>query len=238
MLRRHIDNKVCEKHKKKEKYKVELKMTYEYELEEIKKLKDENQSLKDENETLRKNRTIINNQQINNIDKQQINILVPPSFLTVDTLSNLMKMFPNLIPNALSKHPTHFVSYLIKETNCNPNLPLFNSIHITNKKDSFGKISDGNQYIYAPKKKIISQLIENKRSLLQEYVDRNGDKYGEKILRRYQRYVDALDDDPEIIRDLEIEITCMLLNMGSLIGSDDWSQKLLQSMIDNGYQID
>jgi hypothetical protein len=86
--------------------------------------------------------------------------------------------------------------------------------------------------IYAPKKKIIEELIENKRSLLQQYVDDNGDKYGEKILRRYQNYVDALDDehDTEEKKDLEIEIICMLLNVSEVVGSDDWSKKLLEDL--------
>jgi hypothetical protein len=104
------------------------------------------------------------------------------------------------------------------------------SAQITNKKDPYAKISDGKKFIYAPKKEVIFKLIENKKSLLQEYVDKNGDKYGEKILKRYQRYVDLLDEDSEAVKDLEIEITCMLLNMSEVIGSDEWSQNLLEDL--------
>jgi len=46
---------------------------------------------------------------------------------------------------------------------------------------------------------------------LQQYVDDNGNKYGEKILNRYQNYVDFLDDDKE-------------LNVSDVIGSDEWSK--------------
>lgn len=101
---------------------------------------------------------------------------------------------------------------------------------ITNKKDPFAQISDGHKYIYASKKSIITQLIENKRHILQEYVDNNGDKYGEKILRRYQNYVDFLDDDKEAQKDLEVDIICMLLNVSDVIGSDEWSKKLLEEL--------
>ena len=137
---------------------------------------------------------------------------------------------PNLLHIALSKHPANFISYLIKETNCNPHLPLYNSIKITNKKDPFAQVSDGKKYIYIPKKTTISQLIENKREILQKYVDDNGDKYGEKILKKYQNYVDFLDDDKEAQKNLEIEIICMLLNVSDLIGSDEWSKKLLDDL--------
>ena len=73
-------------------------------------------------------------------------------------------------------------------------------------------------------------MIENKKSLLQEYVDKNEDNYGQKILTAYQRYNSLLEEDPEIIKDLEIQITCTLLNMSDVIGSDEWSKNLLKSL--------
>jgi len=173
-----------------------------------------------ENKALKENPQTVN----------QINIMVPPAFLALDNYQQLTKQLPNLLHDALSKHPANFISYLIKETNCNPELPLFNSIKITNKKDPFAQISNGNKYIYASKKKIITQLIENKRQILQEYVDNNGDKYGQKILKRYQNYVDFLDDDKEAQKELEVDIICMLLNVSDVIGSDDWSKKLLENL--------
>jgi len=224
----HIENTDCsqvESHIQKPKLKIQLKKD---ENETINQLLLKVSHLEGEVKTLKENPQIQNN-----IDKQQINnyyIEVPPAFLTLDNLPTLMKMVPDLLPDALSKHPTEFVSFMIKETNCNPKRPLFNSAQITNKKDPYAKISDGEKFIYAPKKQVISQLIENKKSLLQEYVDNNGDKYGEKILKRYQNYLDLLDEDKETIKDLEIEISCMLLNMSEIIGSDDWSKELLNDL--------
>ena len=70
-----------------------------------------------------------------------------------------------------------------------------------------------------------------KDDILQEYVDNTGNKYGEKILRRYQTYVDLLDDeDKDTQKELELDIICMLLNVSDLIGSDDWSKKLLNDL--------
>lgn len=170
-----------------------------------------------------------NPQTINNT--QQINLIVPPAFLTVDNYEHLSRQLPNLLHEALSQHPSNCISYLIKETNCNPTQPMFNSIKVTNKRDDFVQISDGMKFIYAPRKKTIMDLIENKRHLLQEYVDNNGDKYGEKILRRYQTYVDLLDDEGKSTqKELEIDIVCMLLNLSDVIGSDEWSKKLLDDL--------
>ena len=61
-------------------------------------------------------------------------------------------------------------------------------------------------------------------------MDDNGDKYGEKILNRYQNYVDFLDDDKESLKELEVDIICMLLNVSDVIGSDEWSKKLLDDL--------
>ena len=228
MLEYHIENKVCQK--KTIKQKIQFKKEFQKQYENYTKddLILELASMSGEVKALKENP-----QTQNNIEKQQINniyIQVPPAFLTLDTFPTLMKMLPDLLPNALSKHPTEFISFLIKETNCNPERPIFNSAQITNKKDPYAKISDGKKYIYAPKKQVISELIENKKSLLQEYVDKNGDKYGEKILKRYYKYIDLLDEDSETVKDLEIKITCMLLNMMEVIGSDEWSKNLLEDL--------
>jgi hypothetical protein len=141
-----------------------------------------------------------------------------------------MKQLPNLLHTALSEHPNECVSYLIKNTTCNPELPIYNSVKMTNKKESLIQISDGKKYIRASKKKIIDDLIENKRSILQKYFDENRDNYGKRILERYERYVNRLDDDEEAQKDLEIDVICMLLNVSDVIGSDDWSKKLLEDL--------
>jgi hypothetical protein len=102
---------------------------------------------------------------------------------------------------------------------------------LTNKKDPFIQISDGNKYVHAPKKKIIMELIDNKREILKKYIDDNHDRYGEKLLKIYERYINYLDDnEDEAFKELEVEIVCMLLNVSDVIGSDDWSKKLLDDL--------
>lgn len=186
-----------------------------------KELIEENIRLKAENTIFRDHPQTVNN---------TVNIVVPPAFLKPDTFQQLIKTRPDLLHDALLKHPCDFITYLIGETNCNPKLPIFNSVKIMNKKDPYAQISNGEKYVYASKKKIIEQLIENKRHILQEYVDQHGDKCGEKILSRYQRYVDTLDDNSELKKDLEIDVACMLLNVSDVIGSDEWSRKLLDDL--------
>lgn len=220
-LQYHLDHNVCRQNNSKKILK--LKSYVNFSIISKEELYEENMRLKGQIESLEKNPRISNSNN-NNI------IVVPPAFLSLDTCQDLLQRLPDLLHNAISHHPSDCISYLIKETNCNPSLPMYNSIKITNKKDNFLQISNGEKYVYASKKQIIDQLIENKRHLLQEYIDQKGDKYGEKILQRYQRYVDALDDTKDERKELENEVIIMILNISEVIGSDDWSRKLLEDL--------
>ena len=207
----HLDKKVCTK-----------KIQFPIKKDVNQELLEENLRLKGENKALRENPQTVNN--------TKINIVVPPAFLSVDNYQELLRIAPNLLHNAISKHATDGVSFLIKQINCNPKLPLYNSLKITNQQSPFVQVSDGTKFTYMVKKQAIAALIENKRHILQEYVDNHGDKYGEKILKKYQNYVDALDSNEEAQKDLELEVICMLLNVSEIIGSDDWTQKLLTDL--------
>lgn len=222
-LKRHIAHNICKKHDK-----LKLVLKKEVPIPEnltIRGLYEENLQLKGQVEALKSHpQTVKNVKNIQNV------IVVPPAFLTLDSVAHLTKMLPELLHKAISEHGTECVSFVIKQTNCNPKLPLYNSVKITNKKDSYAQISDGTNYVYITKKKAIGELIENKRHILQEYIDTYGEKYGDKILKRYQRYVDRLDDDPETQKELEDDIACMLLNVSNVIGSDDWTKKLLEDL--------
>lgn len=222
-LNYHLTHKVCQS-----KPKLALKLKSDYKNPETmtrNELYGEVLRLKGQIEALEKHPQHINTNTTNNTI-----FVIPPSFLEIDTIPVIERICPKLLEDAIKNHPSECVLYLIKNTTCNPEHPIFNSVQLTNKKSNYIKISDGQHYINAPKQRVIAELIENKRSLLQSFVDDHGYKYGEKILQRYQRYVDALDDDIETQHSLEIEIACMLINVSSVIMTDDWSRKLVDEL--------
>jgi hypothetical protein len=197
--------------------------TYDELLSKVSQLEKINDTLEIKYQTLRENPQTVNN---------SVNIIVAPPLSKTDNYNQMIHDQPGLLHMALTKHPANFISYMIQQTTCNPEHPIYNSVKITNRKDNLAQISDGTKYVYITKKKIIDQLIENKRSILQEYIDNNGDKYGERILKRYQDYVDALDDDKKLQKELENDIICMLLDVSELIGSEEWSKRLLDDLKD------
>ena len=92
-------------------------------------------------------------------------------------------------------------------------------------------ISDGKVFKHQPKN-VIDQIIESKRLILREYVDTNGDQLGEKVLQKYERYTDLLDEDVEFRKNLELEIGGMLLDMKAIIANDEKTRQLLDKVND------
>jgi hypothetical protein len=229
-LNYHVAQNVCVKRTKPKiviKAKQVIPSVIDYETYTKAQLINELLSTKGENKALKENPQIINNN-VSNVNN--ISITVAPPLSMTDNYEQMISHHPKLLHTALSQHPANFISYMIKEINCNPERPIYNSVKITNKRDNYAQVSDGTKYVHTTKRKIITELIDNKRSQLQEYIDNNGDKYGVKILKRYQDYVDALDDDKKLQKELEDDIICMLLDVSDIIGSEDWSKKLLEDL--------
>ncbi len=167
-----------------------------------------------------------------NIDKQVVNVQinyihkVPPAFLSMDTYETTMQRCPTAMDQAVFKHPTDCIIELIKSTNCNPNHPEFNSIMITNKREGSAKVSDGDKFILVPRQKVITQLIDNKRELIQMHINKHPEKYDSKTAKKMENYMDILEDD-EQYKELENEIVYLLIGMKDIIGTDKWTAELL-----------
>ncbi len=189
---------------------------------------DKYQQMYEENERLKTqplNLTNIDKQIINNV---QINYIqrVPPAFLSMDTYETTMQRCPNAMDQAVFKRPTDCIMDLIKSTNCNPNHPEFNSIMITNKREGSARISDGNKFILVPRQKVITQLIDNKRELIQTHIKKHPEKYDSKTAKKLENYLGILEDDDQYAA-LENEIIYLLIGMKDVINTDKWTAELL-----------
>ncbi len=161
------------------------------------------------------------NRQYNN----QYNIIVPPAFLSMDTYENIMRLCPNAMDQAVFKNPTNCIIDLVKSTNCNPDHPEFNSIMITNKKDGSAKISNGKKFVSVSRQKMIAELIDNKRELIQRHISNHPEKY-KLVSKRMKNYLDVLEND-DSQKDLENELMYLLIDMKDVINTDQWKTDLL-----------
>jgi hypothetical protein len=147
---------------------------------------------------------------------------------------------PNLLHDALTKHSNRSVEYLTEQIHCNKQtFPEYTNVYIRGYKSPFAMVSNGKQFQNKPQKAIIEQIIENSISMLQDYIDNNGEKYGQKIIDKYERYRDLVETDSsdkksERRKDLEIEIAGMLLDMRSIIESQPYVKQLLDHL-ESGY---
>lgn len=154
----------------------------------------------------------------------------PMAYMKLSSLSLLEKIRPGLMHETLVEHKKDYISYLVSQTNGNPEYPILNTIRMINSLDNIVQVSNGEKFLYAPKKRVISELIKMNKSLMQEYIDKNGNKYDKVVLDNYKKYINDLENDREKMEDLENEITCELLNINHVIGSEEWSQKLIDCL--------
>ncbi len=194
-------------------------------LDEYQKIREENQRVSEEN--LKLKTQIIQPTQIyidKRQDNRQYNIIVPPAFLTMDTYENIMRLCPNAMDQAVFKNPTNCIVDLVKSTNCNPDHPEFNSVMITNKKDGSAKISNGKKFVSVSRQKMIAELIDNKRELIQRHIDNHPEKY-KLVSKRMENYLDVLEND-DSQKDLENELMYLLMDMKDVINGDQWKADL------------
>ena len=246
----HMNNFVCQI---KLKPKIKLKLTnIDQQIKQLEEkiglLKEENNLLKGENRALKENP-----QTVNKIDKQQINVIFPQAFGN-EELNYILSKVPDLLHDAFTKHVGRSIEYITEKIHCNKEVfPEYTNVYIRGYKSPFALVSDGNKFQHKPQKRIIDQIIEKCRSMLQEYADDNGEKYGQKIIDKYERYMSLVDMDgrdkenghgkknmynakkSERRKDLELEIAGLLLDMRSVIESDPNVQMMLNKLEDGEF---
>lgn len=180
-------------------------------------------------EALRENPRTINN------NNNQINFIFPKSFGT-EQIDYILTKIPNLLHDALTKHTGRSVEYLTEQIHCSDIFPEYNNVYIRGYKSPFALVSNGEKF----QNKLQKRIIENGISMLQDYADNNGEKYGQRIIDKYETYRDLVDGDEkksERRKDLEIEIAGMLLDMRPIIESNPHIKKMLDRL-ENGHFTD
>jgi hypothetical protein len=140
-----------------------------------------------------------------------------PKAFGSEQITDILTKLPNLLHDALTKHTDRSVEYLIEQIHCNKEIfPEYINVYMRGYKSPYALVSDGTRFLNKPKKRIIEQIIESSLSMLQEYVDNNGEKCGQKIIDKYERYRDVIENS-ERRKDIETEIAGMLIDMRVIV---------------------
>jgi len=171
-----------------------------------------------------------NPQQINNI------VVFPASFGD-ENMEHISQKLGDILKPMIINHPFRSIPLLFDRIHNNDKLPEYHNVYVSSERSNYAMISDGKNFKYTPKKTIIDQIIEDKRSILNRYVDDNGKQLGEEVLAKYEKYQNRLDDNSEFRKTLEVEIGCLLLNMKSVIANDEKTRQLLDKVNDGQYEL-
>jgi len=165
------------------------------------------------------------------------NIIVFPNAFGKEDLMHIQQKLGDILGPLLKNNTFNSIPSLFTQIHNNKQLPEYHNVYSTSERSSYALVSDGETFKYKPKKTVIDQIIESKRSILNSYVDNNGDQLGEKVLRKYEKYQERLDDDTEFRKSLELEIGGLLLDMKSVIADDEKTSRLLDKVNEGQFEL-
>jgi hypothetical protein len=166
----------------------------------------------------------------------QVNLIFPVAFGRED-MGKVTEKLGDVFGSLIKNHPFESIPRLFSEIHKNKQLPEYHNIYTESEQSKFVLVSDGRGFEHHPKKTIIDQIIEEKRTLLNKYVGDNGEQLGEKVLKKYERYQEQIDGDLEFRKILEIEIAGLLLDMKKVIANDEKTRRLLEKVDRGDFEI-
>jgi hypothetical protein len=166
------------------------------------------------------------------------NIIVFPLAFGKEDMDYVSHKLGDILGPLIRNHPFRCIPNLFNKIHNNEQLPEYHNVYISSERSNYALVSDGKSFKYRPKKTIIDQIIEDKRSILNRYIDDNGEQLGDKVLKKYEQYQNQIDDNSDFRKELEVEIGGMLLDMKSVIANDENTRQLLEKVNNGIYDID
>ena len=109
------------------------------------------------------------------------------------------------------KQVNHCVKHLIEKVHFNPSKPENMNIYISNMKDKYLMVYDGNNWNLANKVEELDRLYEEKEMMLEEWLDSNPDP----ILKdKFVKYLNNKESD-DCLNHIKEDIKLMLYNKGT-----------------------
>ena len=110
-------------------------------------------------------------------------------------------------------HSNFCIPHLIKEIHFNPSKPENHNIYISNLKNNYVMIYNGNKWMLNDREESIQNLIDDKESIIEQKLEEwieNGNKYPD-IMKKFSRYLEKKEND-KILNKIKSEIKLMLFN--------------------------
>ena len=118
-------------------------------------------------------------------------------------------------------HSNMCVPYLIKMIHLDPNKPENHNVYISNLKNGYIMVYDGDKWDTLNRDEIIENMINDRECLIQDRVEdwlENGKNYP-IIMRKFERYLEKKEKDV-VLNKIKEEIRLMLFNNRNMINKN------------------
>ena len=203
---------------KHEKNRCKVKKENEKEKEEMNKMVELlNKQLEDQkqqiNELIKKSgttNTTINYQQNNSVNNN-IKLL---GYRKTDISHLSDKDFINCI-----SHSNFCIPHLIRKIHFDPNKPENHNIYISNIKNNYAMIYDGDKWNLSNRDDLINEILEEKEIIIEEKLEEwleKGDRKYPEIMKKFTRYLEKKEHDV-VLDKIKDEIKLVLFNNRNII---------------------
>lgn len=117
-------------------------------------------------------------------------------------------------------HSNFCIPYLIEKIHFDPTKPQNHNIYISNLKNNYVMVYDGDKWTIKDREESIQNLIEEKEHIIEQKLEEwieNGDKYPD-IMKKFNRYIDKKEND-KVLNKIKNEIRLMLFNNRGVIAN-------------------
>ena len=111
------------------------------------------------------------------------------------------------------KHSNFCIPHLIEQIHFNPKKPENHNIYISNLKNNYVMIYNGNKWMINDREESIQNLIDEKESIIEQKLEEwieNGQQYPD-IMKKFNRYLEKKEND-KVLNKVKSEIKMMLFN--------------------------
>lgn len=154
--------------------------------------------------------TNINNINVNNVNtniNQQNNINIEVMAFKKEDLSHLKdEMYHSILNKAFRSIPE-----LTRLIHFNKNKPENYNIYISNKRDAYILVYDGEQWNLQNRDEILQQIMEDKADILEDKFNKYRDNLSEDTVRKFTRFQDQ-KDEPIVAKGIKEELELLLYN--------------------------
>ena len=103
------------------------------------------------------------------------------------------------------------VQNLVEYIHLNQNKPENQNIYISNMRDNYILIYDGNQWQLKEREDVLQEMIENKTDILNEKFDELIKTLDESTIKKFKRFLDEKDED-RVVDQIKKELKLILYN--------------------------